>query len=256
MDEPVIELSGGSVSNHMRKLVCVLGILFLMGCASDAAPAQTVPSPTLAVPATPTSIPVASATVAPIPSATLPATQTAAPTATDAPATVTSEPTVQVLPSATLAAASPTTAATIAPPATTAATDAATSAPSPTAAAAPPTAAVTGDIGHGKQLFATYLCDSCHSVNRPAPGGDTAPNLGNISVEALRVIKLPDYTGSATDAPGYIRESILTPNVYIVPGDAYLDSPGISVMTQDFTDSMSKQDIQDLTAYLLSLHAK
>jgi nitric oxide reductase subunit C len=80
-----------------------------------------------------------------------------------------------------------------------------------------------------------------------------APNLGNISTEAERIIASPEYTGTATTAEEYIRESILTPNVYIVPGENYLKAPGISAMKQDFAEKIPPQDLNDLVAFLLSL---
>lgn len=70
------------------------------------------------------------------------------------------------------------------------------------------------------------------------------------------MIQLPEYTGKATNAPEYIRESVLTPNVYIVPGENYTDAPGVSVMTQDFAETIPEQDLLDLIAYLMSLDAK
>lgn len=116
--------------------------------------------------------------------------------------------------------------------------------------------AAAGDAVHGRQLFRELTCDSCHDVSQPAPGGFYAPNLGNISMEALRIIDLPEYTGKATDADSYIRESVLTPNVYIVPGDIYRDAPGVSAMDQDFAERISDADLNDLVAYLLTLDAK
>jgi nitric oxide reductase subunit C len=113
-----------------------------------------------------------------------------------------------------------------------------------------------GDPVRGKALFSVYLCDSCHSVARPFPGGVLGPNLGNISEEALRIIALPEYEGTADDAASYIRESILEPNVYIVPSEFYINAPGVSVMEQDFREKLAPQELQDLIAYLLSLDAQ
>lgn len=87
----------------------------------------------------------------------------------------------------------------------------------------------------------------------PFPGGQVGPNLGNIATEAARIIKLPDYKGRATDPAGYIRESILDPNAYIVPGDVYHTADGQSVMPKDFGTTLTPQQIDDLVAYLLTL---
>lgn len=117
-------------------------------------------------------------------------------------------------------------------------------------------AAGSADVQHGRDVFSKYLCDSCHDVSRPAPGGEFGPNLGNIAVEAQRVLKLPEYTGKATNPNDYIRESVLKPNAYIVPGSDYLDKPGTSVMPQDYSATIAAQELNDLIAYLASLQIK
>lgn len=105
----------------------------------------------------------------------------------------------------------------------------------------------------GKQVFAGLPCASCHDVKNPFPGGFICPNLGNIAVEAERIIRLPEYHGSATDAASYIRESILNPNAYLVPGDAYRASNGSSVMPKNFGKLLTPKQLDDLVAYLLTL---
>jgi nitric oxide reductase subunit C len=128
----------------------------------------------------------------------------------------------------------------------------------PTIAFATPTAAATvpalgGDPARGAKLFPQLPCSSCHDVTHPYPGGEVAPNLGNVATEAARIVKSPDYTGKAADAAGYIRESIVDPNAYIVPGDVYSNSEGRSVMENDFAQKLTPQQIDDLIAYLLTL---
>jgi len=113
-----------------------------------------------------------------------------------------------------------------------------------------------GNAARGKALFHIYTCDSCHDVTHAFPGGYNAPNLGNIRVEAARILALPAYTGAAKTPAQYIRESILTPNVYIVPGPNYQVKPGQSAMVQDFAKRLSPQDLNDLIAYLLTLNVK
>lgn len=168
------------------------------------------------------------------------------PTLLPPPATATSTPTA--LPTAAFTAVSLKT-----PTRTITATLAPSATPSLTVA---PVAAVSGEATHGTDLFHQYTCDSCHDVSQPSPGGFYAPNLGNISEEAAQVMQLPKYTGSAKDVPSYIRESVLTPNVYIVPGDLYMDAPGVSAMDQDFAERISTADLNDLISYLLTLDAK
>lgn len=124
-------------------------------------------------------------------------------------------------------------------------------APIPTAPA--PTAVLAGDPARGAKLFPTLPCSSCHDVTHPYPGGEVAPNLGNLATEAARIVTSPDYHGKATDAAGYIRESIVDPNAYIVPGGVYHTADGKSVMENDFAQKLTPRQIDDLVAYLLTL---
>lgn len=109
-----------------------------------------------------------------------------------------------------------------------------------------------GDATRGGQLFARLPCASCHDITKPWPGGDICPNLGNIATEAARIVKLREYRGRAKDAAGYIRESILDPNAYVVPGAAYRMADGQSVMPKTFARTLSPAEIDDLVAFLLT----
>ena len=119
-----------------------------------------------------------------------------------------------------------------------------------TISAAP--AAETGNAARGERLFATLPCVSCHDVTKPWPGGDICPNLGNIATEAGRIVRSRDYHGTARTAAEYIRESILDPNAYIVPGAAYRAANGKSVMPPDFGTTLTGAQIDDLVAYLMT----
>lgn len=114
-----------------------------------------------------------------------------------------------------------------------------------------PTSGLRGDPAHGARLFASLPCSSCHDVTRPFPGGDICPNLGNIASEAERIVRLPEYRGRATNAAEYIRESILDPNAYIVPGEQYRTADGQSVMPKTFGQTLTPAEIDDLVAFLL-----
>jgi nitric oxide reductase subunit C len=114
------------------------------------------------------------------------------------------------------------------------------------------TAVTRGNATKGSQLFSRLPCASCHDTTKPWPGGDLCPNLGNIATEAARIVRLREYRGAARDAAGYIRESIVDPNAYIVPGPAYRTGDGQSVMPKDFAQTLSPSDIDDLVAFLLT----
>lgn len=113
-------------------------------------------------------------------------------------------------------------------------------------------AAAAGDAARGAKLYETLPCASCHDISRPWPGGDICPNLGNIATEAARIIRLPEYRGRAKDAAGYIRESILQPDAYIVPRPAYRQADGHSVMPKNFGQTLTPAQLDDLVAFLLT----
>ena len=115
-----------------------------------------------------------------------------------------------------------------------------------------PTFAAVGNAGEGGRLFARLPCASCHDLTKPWPGGAICPNLGNIATEAARIVRSREYRGKARDAAGYIRESILDPNAYIVPGANYRTPDGQSVMPKDFRQTLSASEVDDLVAFLLT----
>ena len=112
--------------------------------------------------------------------------------------------------------------------------------------------ASAGAAARGEKLFARLPCTSCHDVSSPWPGGDVCPNLGNIATEAGRIVRRRDYHGRATDAAGYIRESIFDPNAYIVPGARYRTADGQSVMPKTFGETLSPSEIDDIVAFLMT----
>ena len=119
-------------------------------------------------------------------------------------------------------------------------------------AASPSTAAPAGDPAKGQHVFASQPCSSCHDISRPYPGGAICPNLGNVAEEAARIVKSAEYHGKAHDAAGYIRESIVDPNAYIVPDPRYRQSEGQSVMPKNFAQVLTAGQIDDLVAFLMA----
>jgi nitric oxide reductase subunit C len=112
--------------------------------------------------------------------------------------------------------------------------------------------AAGGDAERGAALFARLPCASCHDITRPSPGGDICPNLGSIGMEATRRVRLPEYHGKAKDAAGYIRESIVDPNAFVVPGPNYRTADGQSIMPKTFGASLKPSELDDLVAFLLT----
>jgi len=118
--------------------------------------------------------------------------------------------------------------------------------------AAPAPRMAAGDAARGAKLYETLPCASCHDITKPWPGGAICPNLGNIASEAGRIIRLREYRGRAKDAAAYIRESIVDPNAYIVPGPNYRQADGQSVMPKNFGETLTPAQLDDLVAFLLT----
>ena len=112
----------------------------------------------------------------------------------------------------------------------------------------------TGDdpIAIGQALFRAQPpgCFACHSV---APGVNLAgPSLAGLASRAEKVVGSPDYKGEAKDVAGYIRESILHPNKYLVPGEAY-SAAGQSFMPNNYGQQLKPEQVDQLVSFLGSL---
>lgn len=104
-------------------------------------------------------------------------------------------------------------------------------------------------IGENIYRNASPPCAACHSLT---PGVSMAgPSLAGVRSRAEEIVASPEYTGSATDATGYILESILDPSAHVVPGAMY-SAGGTSFMPDTYRDSMTDEEIDDLVAYLMS----
>ena len=117
---------------------------------------------------------------------------------------------------------------------------------------AAPQAASDDPVAIGQALFgqAPPGCFACHST---APGVNlVGPSLAGISATAAARIKDDDYEGKATDAEGYIRESIVEPNAYLVTGTTF-SSHDQSMMPAGFGESLQPAQVAALVAYLMTL---
>lgn len=107
-------------------------------------------------------------------------------------------------------------------------------------------------IALGQAVFRNpaMACASCHSVlpDVAMPG----PSLAGIGTRAAKEIASAEYTGKATDAAGYIHESIVEPSAHLVAG-ANFSAGEMSLMPPGFGERVSAEEIDDLVAYLLSL---
>jgi cytochrome c oxidase subunit 2 len=103
-----------------------------------------------------------------------------------------------------------------------------------------------GPAAAGKAVFEQNNCGACHTLKDANAAGKVGPELDGIGASAAKTIKDPGYKGKATDAASYIRESIVEPNAYVVP-----NYPP-NVMPQNFGQTISAEDLDNLVQYLLS----
>lgn len=118
--------------------------------------------------------------------------------------------------------------------------------------APPPTAASADPVARGEALFQTTPpgCNTCHSV---ALGVNlVGPSLAGIATRAAERVRSADYHGAARDAEGYIRESILDPAAFLVPG-ATFSAAGVSFMPANFGQTLQPAELDALVAYLMTL---
>jgi nitric oxide reductase subunit C len=104
----------------------------------------------------------------------------------------------------------------------------------------------------GDELFhaAPPGCFTCHST---APGVELAgPTLANMVSRAERIVASAAYTGAATDAEGYIRESILEPSAHLVE-NGFWSVDGRSIMPHNYGETLTPEQVEQLVAYLMTL---
>lgn len=80
-----------------------------------------------------------------------------------------------------------------------------------------------------------------------------APDLKHVITDADEFIHLAEYKGNATDAASYIRESIVLPNIFVVPAFRYLTRDGSTIMPLYFSERLSPAQIDDLVSYVLTI---
>jgi mono/diheme cytochrome c family protein len=116
-----------------------------------------------------------------------------------------------------------------------------------------------GDATAGQAVVQAQGCTACHISQGGAAtiGPNWMPDASNnnqgVGTRAPDRIKAADYKGKATSGDQYIFESIVTPDAYIVPGNATYASAGQSIMPHDFATKLSAQDVANVIAYLDTL---
>ena len=113
-------------------------------------------------------------------------------------------------------------------------------------------AVASGATARGQALFnGAGACSSCHAV-----AGDSTlvgPSLAGVAARAGERIAAAGYRGSAVDAAGYLRESILEPSAFLVSGERFATPTHTSLMPAGYAAQLSSEQIDDLVAYLKTL---
>ncbi|HTJ61761.1 MAG TPA: cytochrome c [Candidatus Saccharimonadales bacterium] len=95
----------------------------------------------------------------------------------------------------------------------------------------------TEPIARGAQVYREKSCATCHLIG--TDGGTAGPPLTHIGSVA-------ETRKPGTSGEDYIRQSILDPGAYVVPG--YPDT-----MPRGLARGLSQEDFDDLVRYLLTL---
>lgn len=101
-----------------------------------------------------------------------------------------------------------------------------------------------GELERGEAHARTKNCIHCH-VDAIATRFESEDDMPEIMARGEIRIADPDYQGSATTGEEYIIESILLPDIYIVPG-----TPAGAAMPTNYDKLLTKQDLADLLAWL------
>lgn len=109
-----------------------------------------------------------------------------------------------------------------------------------------------GDAARGEALFKQSTigtasapgCSTCHSLDGSALVG---PSQQGVVARATTVIASADYKGTAKTVEEYLKESIVSPDIYVEQGFT------AGVMYQNFGKELSDQEVADLVAFLATL---
>ena len=105
----------------------------------------------------------------------------------------------------------------------------------------------------GKQVYLKQGCNACHAIRGVGTQGAIGPNMNQLAKNAEEIrIKDATYKGTAKTAAEYIRESIVNPNLYIVPAcpqGACLPN----LMPQTYATTIPAAELDQLIGYLSTL---
>ena len=73
-------------------------------------------------------------------------------------------------------------------------------------------------IEQGIVVYRANYCGLCHTLQLANTAGTFGPSHNEAGALAEQYINLASYTGTASSAQEYIRESILVPTIFYTPG--------------------------------------
>lgn len=100
-------------------------------------------------------------------------------------------------------------------------------------------------VERGRKLYLQRHCGGCHALAAVGAEGFFGPPHDAMGEVAEERVASPDYGGDATDAAGYVRESIVNPQAYVVPGFALTRHPMPAY-------DLSEDDLAALVAFLMA----
>lgn len=125
-------------------------------------------------------------------------------------------------------------------------------APAPTAL--PATVEPVAASGSPAAAFQKGGCFACHVIPGAPTSGTLGPDLSTIVDVAQTRLADPGYTGSATTAEAYIRESILAPEAFLV-ADCPTAACQKGLMPATLAQTLSEAEIATIVGYLTGLPA-
>lgn len=123
----------------------------------------------------------------------------------------------------------------------------ATATPIPASMAGSGEDAESADLaGYGLEVYRRLYCGICHELTVADTGGLFGPTHNDVALTAELRIQDPEYTGAAATAAEYLRESIVSPTVYLVEGYEHASQP------MPAYNSLSETDLNALVQLLLN----
>jgi mono/diheme cytochrome c family protein len=94
----------------------------------------------------------------------------------------------------------------------------------------------------GLQIYRDQYCGICHQSTAAGTGGTFGPTHDGLATAAAQRIQDASYHGAATTVAGYLHESLIEPQRYIVPGYELTPHrmPSYSFLTAQQLDALVK----------------